>query len=92
MKFPKKRGHSTPRYEFPAVTVTLARVATAFAKGGVVNPRTLKLHGVISGPKQRKAQIKIVGTAKVTNVLTVSGVTLSKTAAEVIVKAGGKIS
>jgi ribosomal protein L15 len=92
MKFPKLRGHSAPRYEFPEVTITLARVAAAFASGGEVSPRTLKAHGVISGPKRRKAQIKIVGTAKVAKALMVSGVTLSKTAADVITASGGKIS
>ncbi|MEK7659773.1 MAG: uL15 family ribosomal protein [Patescibacteria group bacterium] len=92
MKFPKKRGHSQYRFENPSVTITLARVAKAFADGGSVNPRSLKARGVISGPKQRKASIKIVGTASVKSALMVSHIALSKTAADAITKAGGKVS
>lgn len=92
MKFPKKRGHNTYRYEYPPVTISLARVAAAFTEGGAVNPKTLRARGVISGPTQRKAHIKIVGTASVKNKLSITDIALSKTAAAAITAAGGNIS
>lgn len=92
MKFPKKRGHSQFRFENTPVTITLARVAKAFTDGGSVNPRSLRSRGVISGPVQRKASIKIVGSATIKSKLKVSGVALSKTASDIITASGGTIS
>ncbi|MFZ5353463.1 MAG: 50S ribosomal protein L15 [Bacillota bacterium] len=59
-----------------------------FEAGTVVNPETLKEAGLV---KAMKSGIKILGTGELTKNLTVQAHKFSKTAAEKIAAAGGKV-
>ena len=85
-KVPKLRGFVSPNAKAESVTLfTLNRICI---DGDAVTPRFLKNKGVISGTK---SGVKIVATGEITKKITVKGCALSKTAGEMITKAGGTI-
>jgi large subunit ribosomal protein L15 len=83
-RVPKKRGF-TARKKKP-VTVALSRLSV-LKDGDKVTPEFLFKAGVL---KNKKESVKIVGEAKELKKLTIA-VPISKKAAELVVKAGGKI-
>jgi len=85
-KVPKLRGFVSPNSKAGSVTLfTLNRVCI---DGDVVTPKFLKNKGVIS---DAKPGAKIVATGELKKKITVKGCKLSKTAGEMIEKAGGSI-
>ncbi len=83
---PKLRGFKAITAK-PAV-VNLADLSAQFAKGGEVTPETLVEKGLI---RTAKNGAKILGTGEITVAVAVSGCSVSKTASEAILKAGGTI-
>lgn len=91
----KKHGNARPHrkhrfYQYraaKAVPVNLDMLSV-FADGQTVNSQTLLEHGLIANVHQ---SVKILGGGVLKRKLTVQGVTVSKSAAEKITKAGGSI-
>jgi large subunit ribosomal protein L15 len=86
-----KRGFFSPfREEFQVVNlVSLSKLAEGGAlQNGIVTPEVLAKHGVI---RKADAKVKILGTGDITAKLEVTAHAFSKTAAEKIEKAGGKV-
>lgn len=82
---PQYHGFS-PRENKPVV-VNLEQLEAKFKSGDRVTLKTLRAAGIL---KASEDSIKILGYGEITKKLTVSGVPLSKSAKEKIIKAGGK--
>jgi large subunit ribosomal protein L15 len=81
-----KRGFRNP---FPTVTAAVnVGDLDAFAAGTKVDEQALIAHGLVRG---RFDRIKVLGGGELTKAVTVSAHAFSKSAAEKIQKAGGKI-
>jgi large subunit ribosomal protein L15 len=81
-----KRGFTNP---FPTHTAEVnVGELEAFAAGAKVDEKALIAHGLVKG---RYDRIKILGDGELTKAVTVSAHAFSKTAAEKIQKAGGKV-
>ena len=81
-----KRGFVVP---FPVKTAEInVSALEAFAAGSKVDERALRDRGLIKGACDR---IKILGNGELTKAVTVTAHMFSKTAAEKITKAGGKV-
>jgi large subunit ribosomal protein L15 len=81
-----KRGFVVP---FPVKTAEInVRELEMFAAGAKVDERALRDRGLIKGACDR---IKILGSGELTKAVTVTAHSFSKTAAEKIQKAGGKV-
>ena len=83
---PKLRGFTSPHPDLFAVNV--GQLATAYIKGEVVSPKTLKQKGLIASVKPG---VKILGNGDIALALTIKGCAVSKTAAEKITAVGGTI-
>lgn len=81
-----KRGFVVP---FPVKTAEInVSQLEVFAAGAKVDETALRDRGLIKGPCDR---IKILGNGEITKAVTVTAHMFSKTAAEKIQKAGGKV-
>lgn len=96
-RLPKLRGHGKNRARtvnaervLPKV-INLAALALAFPKGGEISPKVLVASGLISMSRGRVPAVKILGTGEVTQKFSVTGCTLSESAREKILKAGGTV-
>jgi large subunit ribosomal protein L15 len=85
-QLPKLRGFKSLKPK--AISIRLSRLESKFNAGQTVNPKELFNRGLI---KSHLDTVKILGDAKLTKALTFEKVTVSKSAAELITKAGGKI-
>ena len=85
-RMPKRgRGVTNPfRVEFDIVSLSL--LEKNFEKGAAVNAESLKKAGLV----KRGLPVKVLGTGEITKALNVNVDAFSKSAAEKIVKAGGK--
>jgi len=97
-KLPKQRGHgknrartvNASRIKPHAINVnTLELVCDA---GDVVTSAMLLKKGVVRAQKGRAPAVKILGNGTLTKKLTISNMSVSKSAKEKIEKAGGEIS
>ncbi len=81
-----KRGFTNP---FPAKTAAVnVGSLEVFAAGAKVDEKALRDHGLVKG---RCDRIKILGDGELSKAMTVSAHSFSKSAAEKITKAGGKV-
>jgi large subunit ribosomal protein L15 len=81
-----KRGFNHP---FPAIIAEVnVGDLDGFTAGANVDVATLKAHGLVRG---RYDRIKVLGSGEITKAITVTAHAFSKSAAEKIQKAGGKI-
>jgi large subunit ribosomal protein L15 len=81
-----KRGFRNP---FPTKTAEVnVGDLDSFAAGASVDVKTLLGHGLVRG---RFDRVKVLGNGEITKAITVSAHAFSKSAAEKIQKAGGKI-
>ncbi len=85
-QMPKLRGFKSLKPK--AVGLDLTRINDKFNAGQTVNPKELYNKGLI---KSAQDTVKILGEGKLTKALTFEKVLVSKTAGELINKAGGKI-
>jgi len=94
-KLPKKRGHGKNRargtYVKPTLGVINVGTLNTLGKGALVNPETLVTAGLVS-PRLAKNGVKILGTGTLEHAVTVSKCTVSTTAKDKIVAAGGSVA
>ncbi|MFA6131117.1 MAG: 50S ribosomal protein L15 [Patescibacteria group bacterium] len=83
---PKNRGFQSLNAK-PAI-INLSDLAEQFKAGNTVNPKTLLEKELIDS---KDHGVKILGSGEITFALTVQGCTISKSASEKIVAAGGKV-
>lgn len=84
--FPKNRGFRSPYVK--AEAVTLERLAKTFVKPMTVDLKALKKAGLVT---KRALSAKIVGKGEIGVALKLKGLATSKTSAQAIEKAGGKV-
>lgn len=87
LSFPKNRGFKS-LYVKPE-SVTLEKLAKVYVQPGTVSLATLKKTGLVS---QQALSAKIIGKGELKVALKLQGVAVTKSAAEAIEKAGGKLS
>lgn len=90
-KLPKLRGYKFNSIQTKPFAINVAQLEDVFSSGDMVNPETLLAKGVLSGKKSVFANIKILGTGELTKKLTVGQCSVSKSAHDKIVKAGGTV-
>ena len=86
-QMPKLRGFKSLNTK--TVALTLDRIEAKFNAGQTVNPKELANRGMI---KSHMLPVKIVGEGELKKALTFEKVLITKSAAEAITKAGGKIT
>jgi large subunit ribosomal protein L15 len=95
-KIPKRRGESASgslkSIQGPLVTLNVGVLEIAFASGDAVNPKSLVKMNVIERVKGKRPMVKILGDGELTKKLIVSDCTVSLSAKEKIVKAGGSVA
>lgn len=84
---PKLRGFRSLAPKSNVVNVS--DIARSYIAGEVVSPRTLAKKGLISDVH---GEVKVLATGELTVAVTIKGCSVSKSAAEKIAKAGGKIA
>jgi large subunit ribosomal protein L15 len=82
-----KRGFNN-RWALIVATVNVKDLQTSFEAGEEVTPQSLRQRSLAKG---RYDLLKVLGEGELTKALTVSAHRFSKTAAEKIEKAGGKV-
>jgi large subunit ribosomal protein L15 len=88
-RYPKLRGHNFSPLS-KSVGVNIAVLDKVFEDGSVIEPKTLSLKGILG--KGKKSAVKILGNGKTEKKFFVKGCMISKSAKEIIEKAGGKIT
>jgi len=86
-QLPKLRGFKSRNPK--AVSLRLSRIDDKFSVGQIVNPKELFNKGLIGSNMDK---VKILTDGKFTKALTFEMVSVSKSAADQITKAGGKIT
>ncbi len=89
-KIPKLRGY---RFASASIKPTPLNVVAlnVFTAGSIVNPESILEKGLVRRVGGKVPAIKILGNGEITVKVTIEKCTLSKTASEKIVKAGGTI-
>jgi large subunit ribosomal protein L15 len=96
-RIPKLRGHGKNRSRtvvpnrVKPVAINLSVLETAFASGDRVSPKELVAKGLVRAEARRAPKVKILGTGSLTKKLTVADCSVSVSAREAIVKAGGEV-
>jgi large subunit ribosomal protein L15 len=96
-KLPKLRGHGKNRARtvnnerVRATVVNLAALETAFNAGDEINPRALEAKGLIRVKNGKMPVVKVLGDGAISKKLAFSGLTVSASAREKILAAGGSI-
>lgn len=85
LSMPKLRGFKSPHPD--ALVVNLEDLQKFFGKDELVTPKSLVKKGLVKKAKN----VKILGDGEIDTALTIKGCAVSKSAAEKIIKAGGKI-
>lgn len=96
-KIPKKRGHGKNRaksnYAKPEMaTVNLSVLETKFDSGATISPVTLLEKGVLKSTRLPQAGVKILGTGEITKKFNISACTISASAKEKVLAAGGTVA
>ena len=90
-KYPKLRGYRfKPKKEILAI-VNIEVLEKKFKTSEIVSPKTLLEKKIIGRIKGRIPKVKILAKGKLTKALTIEGCLVSKSAEEIIKKAGGTI-
>lgn len=94
-RIPKLRGRgksSFKRFHERAVPVNLEVLERSFQDGASVTPLTLLERKIIAKKRGSAPRVKILGHGTITKKLAVSGVEISASAKEAVLKAGGTIT
>jgi large subunit ribosomal protein L15 len=95
-KIPKQRGHGKNRAKTVNSGRTEAQVVNLHdlvnLTGDVVSPSTLSEQGLVSKNGGKQPLVKILGNGEIDRAVTVTDCHVSKSAAEKIAKAGGKVT
>jgi large subunit ribosomal protein L15 len=89
-RYPKLRGHNFSPLSKSSVEVNIAVLDKVFEDGAIIEPKTLSLKGFLK--KGKKPAVKILGNGKTDKKFFVKGCMISKSAKEIIEKAGGKVT
>ncbi len=88
-RYPKLRGHNfSPNSDVLAINISA--LDKVFDDSAVIEPKTLSFKGLVR--KGKKPGIKILGMGKTEKKFHLKGCMVSKSAREIIEKAGGKIT
>ena len=90
-RYPKLRGYRFKPVELKPAIANLDTLEKKFKSGEIVNPRILLEKKLIRRIKGRIPKVKILAKGKLTKALTIEGCLVSKSAEEIIKKAGGTI-
>ena len=96
-RIPKRRGHGKNRSRtvvptrVKPVAVNLSVLEASFDAGDRVSPKELVAKGVVRTQAGKAPVVKILGTGSITKKLHVVNCTLSASAREAILKAGGEV-
>lgn len=90
-RYPKLRGYRFKRVTRKPAIINLASLEKKFKSSEKISPEILLEKKLIRRIKGKVPVVKILGKGKLTKKLIIKGCELSKTAKEVIEKAGGKI-
>ncbi len=94
-RIPKLRGRGVNLQKSIAerpVVINLAALDVAFSAKDIVSPATLIEKGLVSTKSGYNPMVKILGDGDVTKAFNVSGCSISESAKEKIVKAGGTVT
>lgn len=96
-KLPKRRGYGknrarTVRSERVRYTPINLSALAAFSAGEAVSPKTLLAKGLVKTAGGKMPKVKILGTGKISIALTITGCTISASAKEAIIAAGGTVA
>jgi large subunit ribosomal protein L15 len=92
LKIPQRLGIKSQNRPKPIVQIiTLTDLDKNFAKGEIVNNKTLMKKGLVKKISGKIPQIKILANGSITKPLTISKLEISKSAKELIEKAKGKV-
>jgi len=90
-KLPKKRGYRFASIQDKPIPLDGAVLERAFSSGERVTAKALVAKGIIRQEKGRIPKIKILGKTTFSKKITISGIVVSKSAKDAIVKAGGSV-
>lgn len=90
LKLPKRRGVKFQRIPNNATVISMKKIAAIFPEGGVITPKMLRGKGLIM-KSSKFIKIKLVGKDSVKKNYLIKGIAVSKSAKDVITKAGGSI-
>lgn len=93
-KLPKLRGrgmNSFKSIQEKPVVVTLTQIDAVVSNGAELTRNSLVEMGIVAKKKGKIPSIKILGTGTITKKVMVKGIPVSKSAKEVIEKAGGSV-
>lgn len=90
-KYHKLKGYNFSTVSEKAFIVNVSTIDKNFNSGDKVNPEKLSEKRIIKGYKTKKKPVKILGNGSINKAINFEGVVVSKSAAEKIEKAGGKI-
>lgn len=90
-KLPKRRGYREARIYLSRSPVNLGILEKNFEAGDAVTPSILVEKGIVRRREGKVPEIKILGTGELTKKLVLSGMDVSASAREKILKVGGEI-
>lgn len=96
-KIPKKRGYGKNRaksnYEKPEVfPVNLGLLDSVFESGATISPVSLLEKGILKSVRLPKAGVKVLATGTLTKKFHITDCTISATAKEKVLAAGGTVA
>ncbi|MSU54627.1 MAG: 50S ribosomal protein L15 [Candidatus Staskawiczbacteria bacterium] len=90
-RYPKLKGYKAFVLPDNTVVVNLDILEKKFKDGDVINPEILVVKGVISLFKGKVPKVKILGNGKITKKIIIEQCKISKSAKELVQKAGGAV-
>ncbi len=90
-RYPKLKGYKAFVLADNTVVINLDVIEKNFKDGEVVNPETLVVKSVISQFKGKSPKVKILGNGKITKKIIIESCKISKSAKDLVEKAGGVV-
>lgn len=90
-RYPKLKGHRSPLIPRTRFEVSLGQIEKAYKQGEKVNRQTLAEKNLISLPKRKTFELKILSTGQLTKPLVFEGLSYTASALAKIKKAKGVI-
>lgn len=89
-RLPKKRGYRFKSFKDKPLVISIEDIEKNFSDGDEVNPDSLLKNGLISKTGSR-SRLKVLSNGKLSKKIILSGLLFSKSAKEMIEKAGGQV-
>ena len=90
-RYPKLRGYKFKKQAFKPAIINIETLEKKFKSGEIVDPKILLEKKLIRRIKGKVPKVKILAKGKLTKKLIIEGCQVSKSAREIIEKAGGQI-